>query len=427
VWGVGYLRLLRRPPILVLWSSTALSVLGDRLYGLAVMWVVYATTGSASLMGLVAVVESIPYIVLGSVGRTVIARFASYRALAWIDGGRAVVAFAVPVLWSPDVAGFVVLLALVFLLGSLGVLFDPNLDALVPDLVEPHEVRQVTALLDLTVRVAAIAGPGSVGALLLIISDVQLFAADAATFVVSALALGWLGRHATRRVRIGEVRPRLTASVRAWPLLRQHPRVGLAIGVHGVALCVAAVSAVGLPALLATRLGQGAGGYGLVLAAIGAGALVGNLLIGHLAVEPWLWMYCGTWAVSGLTLVGMGTAASFPVVAGFAFAAGLVTPATSVSLRAHLGRFPSSERLRLMTVDQTTIRSAGTFGMLVFPFVVDASPRGAFTAAGVIVIAAASAALLAGARLQPDASPALVPTGPGEMAARHSVAAASSQ
>jgi hypothetical protein len=79
-----------------------------------------------------------------------------------------------------------------------------------------------------------------------------------------------------------------------------------------------------------------------------------------------------------------------------------------------------------MTVDQTTIRSAGTFGMLVFPFVVDASPRGAFTAAGVIVIVAASAALLAGVRLQPDANPALASVGhSGDMAARHPVSAAS--
>jgi hypothetical protein len=55
-----------------------LSVLGDRLYGLAVMWVVYEATGSASMMGLVAVVESLPYILIGSFGRNLICRFASF-------------------------------------------------------------------------------------------------------------------------------------------------------------------------------------------------------------------------------------------------------------------------------------------------------------------------------------------------------------
>jgi hypothetical protein len=47
---------------------------------------------------------------------------------------------------------------LVFVLGALGAMFDPNLGGLVPGLVEPGEVRQVTALLDLTTRIAAIAG-----------------------------------------------------------------------------------------------------------------------------------------------------------------------------------------------------------------------------------------------------------------------------
>lgn len=289
---MGYLRLLRRPRILVLWSSMALSVLGDRLYGLAVMWVVYAATGSASLMGLVAVVESLPYILLGSAGRTVVARFASYPALAWLDFGRAVVAFAVPVLWSPDTAGFVVLLVLVLLLGALGALFDPNLGALVPDVVEPDEVRQVTGLLDLTTRIAAIAGPGSVGLLLLAMDEVQLFAVDAATFLVSAVALGWLGRRAVHRRKVTGPAQRPVA-MRVWPLVRRQPRVGLAIGIHGVGLFVAAVSAVGLPALLAVRLGQGAAGYGLVLAAIGVGALVGNLVVGNLTTGSWLGLYWG--------------------------------------------------------------------------------------------------------------------------------------
>ncbi|MFI2077651.1 hypothetical protein [Streptomyces triculaminicus] len=43
---------------------------------------------------------------------------------------------------------------------------DPNLGALVPELVEPDEVQHVSGLFDLTTRIAAVAGPGSVGALL---------------------------------------------------------------------------------------------------------------------------------------------------------------------------------------------------------------------------------------------------------------------
>ncbi|MEU3455298.1 MFS transporter [Micromonospora sp. NPDC006766] len=399
---MGYLGLLRRRPVLVLWSSAALSVLGDRLYGLAVMWVVYASTGSAALMGLVAVVESVPYIVIGTFGRRLVPWFASFGALGWLDVARAAVVFAVPLLWSPDRGGMVVLLVLVGVLGTLGAVFDPNLAGLVPGLVEPGQVRQVTALLDLTTRLAAIAGPGCVGLILLVVSDVQLFAVDGATFLVSAIALWWLRSH-TRRAAVaaslGPVaidRPRVVA---AGPVLRRHPDVRVAIGLHGAGLFVAAVSAVGLPAVLAVRLGQGAAGYGLVLAAIGAGALTGNLLIGSLRAVRWLMTYCAAWVVTGLALIGISAAPSLPVVLGFGFMSGLATPAAAVTLRTRLAQFDRPERLRLLTVDQTVIRSAGTVGMLTLPLVVDAAPAVAFAGAGGFLIVAAAVAGIAGRRV----------------------------
>ncbi|MGP9019580.1 MFS transporter [Streptomyces sp. BR1] len=405
---MNYLLLLRRRPVLVLWLAQSLSVLGDRLYALAVMWVVYASTGSASLMGLVAVAESVPYIVLGTVGRRLVTRFSSFASLAWVDGARAAVAVALPFLWSPDSHGFALLLGGVLLLGTLGALFDPNLGALVPDLVEPEKVQEITGLLDLTGRIARIAGPASIGLLLLVVSEVQLFALNGVTFAVSAMALGWLARRYATAADVGaaEQRPgKARSAVRAWPVLRAHPRVGLAVGLHGVALFCSAVTAVGMPALLATRYGAGAAVYGLVTAAVGVGALLGNPLASNRRSGGWLAVYCGAWMVQGAATACMGLMLQPPALMLLALVTGLVTPATSVTLRAHLGAFAPAERLRLMSVDQTVIRTGGTAGMLLLPFLVDASPRGAFVAGGAMVAGSALATLLASSRLlRPDAT-----------------------
>ncbi|WP_188273999.1 MFS transporter [Streptomyces sp. CBMA152] len=398
---MNYLLLLRRRPVLVLWLAQSLSVLGDRLYALAVMWVVYASTGSASLMGLVAVAESVPYIVLGSVGRQLVARFSSFASLAWVDGARAVVAVVLPFLWSPDAHGFALLLVGVLLLGTFGALFDPNLGALVPDLVEPEKVQEITGLLDLTGRIARIAGPASIGLLLLVVSEVQLFALNGLTFAVSAVALGWLARRYAMAAGsgTGERPGKARSAVRAWPVLRAHPRVGLAVGLHGVALFCSAVAAVGMPALLATRYGAGAGVYGLVTAAVGAGALLGNPLASNRRSGGWLPVYCGAWVVQGVATACMGLMLQLPALMLLALVTGLVTPATSVTLRAHLGAFAPAERLRLMSVDQTVIRAGGTAGMLLLPFLVDASPRGAFVTSGLMVAGTALSSLLAASRL----------------------------
>ncbi|GHC66384.1 MFS transporter [Streptomyces cinnamoneus] len=346
---MSYLRLLRQRPVLVLWLAQSLSVLGDRLYALAVMWVVYAATGSASLMGLVAVVESLPYVVLGTAGRHAVARFSTFGRLACVDAARALVAVALPFLWSPDVQGVAFLLVGVLLLGTLGALFDPNLGALVPDLVEPARVQQVTGLFDLTGRIARIAGPASIGLLLLVVSEVQLFALNGVTFAVSAVALGWLARRYAMAAggdgaeRSGGARP----AVRAWPTVRAHPRVGLAIGLHGVALFCSAVTAVGMPALLATRYGAGAAVYGLVTAAVGVGALLGNPLASNRRPSGWMGVYCAAWVVQGVATACMGLVLSLPMLVLLAGVTGLVTPATSVTLRARLGAFAPAERLQV--------------------------------------------------------------------------------
>ncbi|WP_433796997.1 hypothetical protein [Actinoplanes sp. CA-252034] len=181
-------------------------------------------------------------------------------------------------------------------------------------------------------------------------------------------------------------------------MLRRHPDVTLAVCLHGMGFFVAAVSAVGLPALLAVQLGQGAAGYGLALAAVGAGALAGNLLIGNLQLGHWLSVYCGAWMVAGLTLFGYGIAPSMPVVLAVGFIAGLATPAAAVTLRTRLSEFGKQERLRLMTVDQTVIRTAGTVGMLTLPMAVDAAPVTAFAGAGVLLLVTAAVTAAVGRR-----------------------------
>lgn len=100
-----HLGLLRRKPLALLWAATTLSVVGDRLYALAVGWLVWAATRSAALLGVVAVVESLPYIAAGVWGRRAHARLASWQGLAAVDGVRALVVVSLPLLWSGGGAG----------------------------------------------------------------------------------------------------------------------------------------------------------------------------------------------------------------------------------------------------------------------------------------------------------------------------------
>ncbi|WP_040862918.1 hypothetical protein [Nocardia niigatensis] len=111
------LLLLRRPQVSAIWAAQLLSILGDRCYGLAIMWLALERSGPA-VMGAVAIAESVPFIVIGTFGARLLARCAAFRNLAAIDVLRAVVVGVMPVLWN--LGGTAAMLAAAALLGGVG-------------------------------------------------------------------------------------------------------------------------------------------------------------------------------------------------------------------------------------------------------------------------------------------------------------------
>ncbi|KWT56772.1 hypothetical protein ADL21_38035 [Streptomyces albus subsp. albus] len=109
-------------------------------------------------MGLVVVVESVPYLLFGCFDRKLLARFASFRALAAVEAIQVVIVGAMPWLWpSLGLAGVLVVIVAI---GIRDALTGPNPAAL------PAE---------------------------------RLFLVDAATFLISAAAFAWLGYAAAVR------------------------------------------------------------------------------------------------------------------------------------------------------------------------------------------------------------------------------------
>lgn len=275
---MGCLDILRSGRTRVLWGSQAVSVLGDRIFVLAVMWMVWADTGSTALMGLVAIAESIPFIVLGVCGRRLLRWVHSLRQLALIDSLRAILVALMPLVFSVTPAGVGGLLLLVFLLGLLTALFDPSLMARLPrEAGDPAQVTAVYGLFDLSARVARVAGPALAGVLLVVVSNRQLLWINAATFVVSAAALWALsGRTAGQGGADTRENPAAVSGrdPGVWGLLS--PELKAAFVVHG-AVTFGFGAVIALPALFAVNLAQDSPAmYGLAMSAFGLGAVLAN-------------------------------------------------------------------------------------------------------------------------------------------------------
>lgn len=390
---MGYLRLLRQRDVLVLWLSETLSALGDRFFTLALMWTAWARFG-APAMGIVVIVESIPHLLVGAFGRRLLARFVAFRALAAVEAVQVLVVGAMPWLQgSIGLSGVVLVIAVV---GTADAITGPSLGAVVPEAVPVDQVKEITGLMALTGNVTWVLGPGAAACLLAILPTERLFLLDAVTFAVSACAFAWLARRVVVRPLPGQM-PDEDASAaqapRAREVLRRHPQLGAAIGLNVVGEFFATVGTVGIPIWLTTRLHAGASAYGMVITAMGVGAVVGNLLVGHLPTpKGFTRAYCLVWAARGALMVAFAFTQGLVQVVAVTALASALSPGAAILLGTEVAKLAVPERARLMAVDIAGLHTAGMGSMLVVPALVAVAPVLGFVAGGAATVLAGAVA-----------------------------------
>lgn len=287
---MSFLKALRVPHIALLWSGQVLSAIGDYFYLIAVTWIAVKTSGSNA--GLVVGVETFTRLVFSLLGGVYADRWNRRLIMVSVDMMSAVAVAVVAILALAGKLQFWHLIVVAALIGSLGALFDPALQASLPALAGDDQTLQATnGLMDVTRRLARILGPGLV--VLLFLPLAHLFTLDAVSFVISALAVLALGsRYAWQPTRteqqreargIGGIIREAAGGVRLVsmhkPLLWSLIAVGVSNFVWGAAFIV------GLPLLVARGLGNTVGAYGLIISAYGVGNVLSNLVVGSLHIK----------------------------------------------------------------------------------------------------------------------------------------------
>ncbi len=311
---------LRRTPVALLWGGLSLSALGDQFFAVTLGWVGVALLGEAAgyLTALQFLVLLLAVLGLGGWADTLDQR----RAMIVADLGRAAVLAAVAAAWVGLGAPSAPLLVVAVVLLALGqAVFQPALQSVLPGVVgEPALLPAANGLLDATERTARLLGPALVGLLATIVPIVHFLTLDAATFLASALALGWIGRLQPGAARAGGARePAWRSIARGVRAMGSHPVLGFKLLTAGplngawyatffFALPLA-IERLGVKA----PAGGGLGAYGLVISAYGSTNLVSNLVMGGRALgdRPQRVMFAGDWVV-GLGMMLLGAALLLP-------------------------------------------------------------------------------------------------------------------
>jgi MFS family permease len=173
------------------WTGQTISNLGSSFTFLALPLVVFKLTGSAINLAITTTAFFLPYLLFGLVIGAWVDRVDRKRMMIAVDLGRAVVIASIPALAAIDALSVWWIYAATFLTSTLTIAFDSGEFAAIPSLVDRDDLVTANGRIQASYQSAQFVGPILAGGLLgagMPVEDVLI--ADAASFVVSALALG---------------------------------------------------------------------------------------------------------------------------------------------------------------------------------------------------------------------------------------------
>ena len=262
------LSLLRRRDFRRAYAAVVISELGDAFQYIALMWFALVAAGPLGVIA-VRLADSVPALLFGLHGGVAADRWDRRRLMISADLVRGVV--LVPIA-AAGLSGHLPLAALVaaaFVLTTATSYFDPAYGALLPALVERRNVQQANGLVRATADALSVGGWAFAGLLLAFLPISVFFALNAASFFLSAVLLG--GVRARRTAVQGTERPRIRDGFAA---LRPRTTLAISVVVLGVAVTLSSGTwIVGVPELVRTTLGRGAGSFSLVAASYALGSI----------------------------------------------------------------------------------------------------------------------------------------------------------
>lgn len=277
-------QLMQQSAFRTFWLGESISLLGDQFYYIALPWLVLNLTDDALAVGLVMALIVIPRALFMIVGGVVTDWLSPLNVMILANGIRMILVtlLAIFVISSRLELWMVYLFALLY--GTTEAFFVPAQNSMVPNLVEDKDLQSANTLVQSVTQLAGIIGPVIAGLLIAIeisyrsltLNGIALaLLVDSLSFVISIVSLfrfRLLKRHSTAVHRRNNP---LLAFREAWHFVRQDKPVRTVFIVVAIySFLMQGPFYVGMPILANNHFG-GAISYGLILAFLGIGSLIG--------------------------------------------------------------------------------------------------------------------------------------------------------
>jgi len=285
----------------LLWSSQVISTVGTRVTSVAYPLLVLLLTGSPALAGVVGFAQTLPFLLLYLPGGAWVDRWDRRRTMVACEIGRTVALGSIAVtavVGGVHAVTIAQLAAAAFVEGSLFVLFDLSEGAALPRLVPAGQLPTAVAWNQARTQGADLVGQ-PLGGVLFAIAPALPFAVDSVSYLVSGGAVAAIRTRlqGERAATVDRLRSRIAEGVR---FVRRSAFLRETVVIVGWINLVFNGSFL-VVIVRAQRLGGSPGQIGLMLAAFGAGGILGALaapaiqrrLSGRVVLVAIAWLWTG--------------------------------------------------------------------------------------------------------------------------------------
>ena len=337
------------------------SVSGDAIFDVALLWLVLTTTGSVILVGVTQAVIYLPTVVVAPLAGVYVDRFNRQTAMVVSNVIQGAVVAAISFLYVIDELSLQVLLVLIFTLYSFSRFFYVATRATIPRLVEDRDnLTAANSLFTLTTSFNQFASYAIGGLVIALVGVVLPITYDSVTFFFAALMFMFIPKH------FGEI-PKRPDSVQSFTSKRSF-RADFAEGLRYFLSSKLLIELVILAAVVNLSLGGAfallapyakfwvsgnASTYGFILAAFSLGLFLGAYVVGKLQnVREFVGklQFIGVFAMGAIiVLVGLSTMQFISIALFFVF--GFVLSVLNVPLQALFqAKIPQEVFGRVITV-----------------------------------------------------------------------------
>ncbi|MGC8789543.1 MAG: MFS transporter [Caldisericum sp.] len=303
-------RLLREKSFFLYVFGQTVSVLGDGLYLIAIMWLILKITDNRGLaVGGAFSVFSIGELISGFIAGPIADNFNKKKILIITDFLRAIIVFLLYFLSTQNLINMFEVILILFILSILSPIFSTTQFTLIPLLVEKDELLEANGIITGITRIAQILAPSLGGILVALFGYSICFLIDAISFLVSVATIIFI------RLKTTQVKEKVTNTILS---LLESFKEGYKFLLSSKFLMVLSsyalvVNSLGgalqpLIPIFAEKYNFGSQGYGYMMSAFSLGFLVFALLTGFLpkkVSETHLMLYGLTLTSISLVLCGV--------------------------------------------------------------------------------------------------------------------------